>query len=151
MAKRALITTITGREGAYVTEFLLAKGDAVHGLLRRASLFNTDRIDHLYRDPHLAGMNSSVHCGELTDATALRRVFETVQPDAVYNLAAQSHVKVSFEVPEYTADGGHGHSACSRRVYSRIRAARTKRRRRGAEHLGRSCVIVTHRRTALRP
>ena len=104
MAKRALITGVTGQDGAYLTEFLLGKGYEVHGLLRRASLFNTDRIDHLYHDPHLPGANLSLHYGDLSDGTALRRVLEKVQPDEVYNLAAQSHVKVSFEVPEYTAD-----------------------------------------------
>ena len=104
MAKRALITGVTGQDGAYLTEFLLGKGYEVHGLLRRASLFNTDRIDHLYHDPHLPGVNLALHYGDLSDGTALRRVLEKVQPDEVYNLAAQSHVKVSFEVPEYTAD-----------------------------------------------
>jgi GDPmannose 4,6-dehydratase len=104
MAKRALITGVTGQDGAYLTEFLLGKGYEVHGMLRRASLFNTDRIDHLYHDPHLPGVNLSLHYADLSDGTALRRVLEKVQPDEVYNLAAQSHVKVSFEVPEYTAD-----------------------------------------------
>src|SRR3984957_14329429 len=104
MAIRALITGITGQDGSYLTEFLLAKGYEVHGMLRRSSLFNTDRIDHLYHDPHVKGANLSLHYGDLTDATALRRVFEKVQPDEVYNLGAQSHVKVSFEIPEYTAD-----------------------------------------------
>lgn len=104
MAKRALITGITGQDGAYLTEFLLAKGYEVHGLLRRASLFNTDRIDHLYHDPHVPGAALNLHYGDLSDGTALRRVLEKVEPDEIYNLAAQSHVKVSFEVPEYTAD-----------------------------------------------
>jgi GDPmannose 4,6-dehydratase len=102
--KRALITGITGQDGAYLTELLLGKGYEVHGLLRRASLFNTDRIDHLYHDPHLPGANLTLHYGDLSDGTALRRVLEKVQPDEVYNLAAQSHVKVSFEIPEYTAE-----------------------------------------------
>jgi len=104
MAKRALITGITGQDGAYLTEFLLGKGYEVHGLVRRASLFNTDRIDHLYHDPHLSGASLALHYGDLTDGTGLRRVLETVDPDEIYNLGAQSHVKVSFEVPEYTAD-----------------------------------------------
>jgi GDPmannose 4,6-dehydratase len=104
MATRALITGITGQDGSYLTEFLLAKGYEVHGLMRRASLFNTDRIDHLYHDPHLAGPRLTLHYGDLTDGTGLRRVLETVAPDEVYNLGAQSHVKVSFEVPEYTGD-----------------------------------------------
>jgi GDPmannose 4,6-dehydratase len=104
MTKRALITGVTGQDGAYLTEFLLAKGYDVHGVLRRASLFNTDRLDHLYHDPHISGAKLTLHYGDLSDGTALRRVLEKVQPDEVYNLAAQSHVKVSFEVPEYTAD-----------------------------------------------
>src|SRR5487761_1330841 len=104
MVKRALITGITGQDGAYLTEFLLGKGYAVDGMLRRASLFNTDRIDHLYHDPHVKGANLTLHYGDLSDGTALRRVLEKVQPDEIYNLGAQSHVKVSFEVPEYTAD-----------------------------------------------
>jgi len=104
MIKRALITGVTGQDGAYLTELLLAKGYEVHGMMRRASLFNTDRIDHLYHDPHVQGVNLKLHYGDLTDGTALRRVLEEVQPHEIYNLAAQSHVKVSFEVPEYTAD-----------------------------------------------
>jgi len=104
MTKRALITGITGQDGAYLSEFLLHKGYDVHGLMRRASLFNTDRIDHLYHDPHVSGEKLTLHYGDLADGTALRRVLENVEPDEVYNLAAQSHVKVSFEVPEYTAD-----------------------------------------------
>ncbi len=104
MPKRALITGITGQDGSYLTELLLAKGYEVHGLMRRASLFNTDRIDHLYHDPHTSGPSVMLHYGDLSDATALRRVLEKVDPDEVYNLGAQSHVKVSFEVPEYTAD-----------------------------------------------
>ena len=104
MAKRALITGVTGQDGSYLTEFLLAKGYEVHGMVRRASLFNTDRIDHLYHDPHVSGANLALHYGDLTDATALRRVLEKVEPEEIYNLGAQSHVKVSFDVPEYTAD-----------------------------------------------
>ena len=104
MAKRALISGITGQDGAYLTEFLLDKGYEVHGLMRRASLFNTDRIDHLYHDPHVGGEQLILHYGDLTDGTALRRVIAAAQPDEIYNLGAQSHVKVSFEVPEYTAD-----------------------------------------------
>jgi GDPmannose 4,6-dehydratase len=104
MAKRALITGVTGQDGSYLTEFLLAKGYEVHGLVRRASLFNTDRVDHLYHDPHVSGANLALHYGDLTDGTALRRVLEKVEPDEVYNLGAQSHVKVSFEVPEYTGE-----------------------------------------------
>jgi GDPmannose 4,6-dehydratase len=104
MAKRALITGVTGQDGSYLTEFLVSKGYEVHGLVRRASLFNTDRIDHLYHDPHVGGANLALHYGDLTDGTALRRVLEKVEPDEVYNLGAQSHVKVSFEVPEYTGE-----------------------------------------------
>jgi GDPmannose 4,6-dehydratase len=104
MAKRALITGITGQDGSYLTEFLLGKGYEVHGMLRRASLFNTDRIDHLYHDPHVGGVSLALHYGDLADGSALRRVLETVAPDEIYHLGAQSHVKVSFEVPEYTAD-----------------------------------------------
>jgi len=104
MATRALITGVTGQDGSYLTEFLLAKGYEVHGLVRRASLFNTDRIDHLYHDPHLVGAKLTLHYGDLTDGTGLRRVLETVDPDEIYNLGAQSHVKVSFDIPEYTAE-----------------------------------------------
>jgi GDPmannose 4,6-dehydratase len=104
MATRALITGVTGQDGSYLTEFLLAKGYEVHGLVRRASLFNTDRIDHLYHDPHLGGAKLTLHYGDLTDGTGLRRVLETVDPDEIYNLGAQSHVKVSFDIPEYTAE-----------------------------------------------
>jgi GDPmannose 4,6-dehydratase len=104
MAKRALITGITGQDGAYLTELLLGKGYEVHGMLRRASLFNTDRIDHLYHDPHITGVQLALHYGDLTDGSALRRTLEKIEPDEIYNLGAQSHVMVSFEVPEYTAD-----------------------------------------------
>jgi GDPmannose 4,6-dehydratase len=102
--KRALITGITGQDGAYLAEFLLAKDYQVHGLMRRASTFNTDRVDHLYRDPHDPKARLFLHYGDLTDGTGLRQVLEEVQPDEVYNLGAQSHVKVSFYQPEYTAD-----------------------------------------------
>ncbi|MCM2285280.1 MAG: GDP-mannose 4,6-dehydratase [Desulfobacula sp.] len=102
--KKALITGITGQDGAYLAEFLLKKGYEVHGIKRRASLFNTDRIDHLYQDPHVENRNFILHYGDLTDATNLIRIIKQVQPDEVYNLAAQSHVAVSFESPEYTAD-----------------------------------------------
>jgi GDPmannose 4,6-dehydratase len=102
--KRALITGITGQDGAYLAELLLAKGYVVHGIKRRASLFNTDRIDHLYRDPHDNNPQMILHYGDLTDATNLIRIVQEVQPDEIYNLAAQSHVAVSFETPEYTAN-----------------------------------------------
>ena len=104
MGKRALITGATGQDGSYLIELLLAKGYEVHGLIRRASLFNTDRIDHLYHDPHVGGKRLTLHYGDLADGSAMRNVLEAVKPDEVYNLGAQSHVKVSFEVPEYTAD-----------------------------------------------
>mgnify|MGYP001393288934 FL=1 len=102
--KKALITGITGQDGSYLAEFLLDKGYEVHGIIRRASTFNTDRIAHLYRDPHDPEARIFLHYGDLTDGTGLRRILEKVQPDEVYNLGAQSHVKVSFEQPEYTAD-----------------------------------------------
>jgi GDPmannose 4,6-dehydratase len=102
--KRALITGITGQDGAYLAEFLLRKGYEVHGIKRRASLFNTERIDHLYQDPHVEHRNFVLHYGDLTDATNLIRIVQEVQPDELYNLGAQSHVKVSFETPEYTAN-----------------------------------------------
>ena len=102
--KKALITGVTGQDGAYLAEFLLEKGYEVHGIKRRASLFNTDRIDHLYQDPHEKERNFILHHGDLTDSTNLIRILQQVQPDEVYNLAAQSHVAVSFESPEYTAD-----------------------------------------------
>jgi GDPmannose 4,6-dehydratase len=102
--KTALITGVTGQDGAYLAEFLLGKGYMVHGIKRRSSLFNTDRVDHLYRDPHETGVKFKLHYGDLTNATNLIRIVQEVQPDEIYNLAAQSHVKVSFETPEYTAN-----------------------------------------------
>ena len=103
-SKRALITGITGQDGSYLAELLLEKGYEVHGIVRRASLFNTDRIDGLYRDPHESAVKLKLHYGDLADGSALRHILEQVDPDEVYNLGAQSHVKVSFDVPEYTAD-----------------------------------------------
>ena len=102
--KKALITGITGQDGAYLAEFLLKKGYEVHGVKRRSSLFNTDRIDHLYHDPHEPNVKFKLHFGDLTDSTNLIRLVQEVQPDEIYNLAAQSHVKVSFDTPEYTAN-----------------------------------------------
>ena len=104
MPKTALISGITGQDGAYLAEFLLAKGYIVHGIKRRSSLFNTDRIDHLYQDPHESNVRLKLHYGDLTDATNLIRIIQQVQPTEIYNLAAQSHVAVSFETPEYTAN-----------------------------------------------
>jgi GDPmannose 4,6-dehydratase len=104
MSKVALITGITGQDGAYLAEFLLQKGYIVHGIKRRSSLFNTDRIDHLYQDPHIEHRNFILHYGDLTDSTNLIRIIQEVQPDEIYNLAAMSHVAVSFDTPEYTAN-----------------------------------------------
>jgi GDPmannose 4,6-dehydratase len=104
MAKVAFITGITGQDGAYLAEFLLKKGYIVHGLKRRSSLFNTERIDHLYQDPHVDNRNFFLHYGELTDSTNLIRIIQEIQPDEIYNLAAMSHVFVSFDTPEYTAN-----------------------------------------------
>lgn len=104
MKKVALITGITGQDGAYLAELLLGKGYEVHGIKRRSSLFNTERIDHLYQDPHVSDRNLVLHYGDLTDSTNLIRIIQEVQPDEIYNLAAMSHVQVSFETPEYTAN-----------------------------------------------
>ncbi len=102
--KRALITGVTGQDGSYLAEFLLSRGYEVHGIIRRASSFNTERIEHLYRDPHDPAARLFLHYGDLTEGTGLRRILEEVEPDEVYNLGAQSHVRVSFDQPEYTAD-----------------------------------------------
>ena len=102
--KKALITGVTGQDGAYLSEFLLKKGYIVHGLKRRSSQFNTDRIDHLYQDPHIENQNFILHYGDMTDSTNLIRLIKEIQPDEIYNLAAMSHVRVSFEMPEYVAD-----------------------------------------------
>ncbi|WP_242158092.1 GDP-mannose 4,6-dehydratase [Aestuariivivens sediminis] len=102
--KIALITGVTGQDGAYLSEFLLKKGYEVHGIKRRSSLFNTDRIDHLYQDPHVENRNFFLHYGDMTDSTNVTRIIQEVQPDEIYNLAAMSHVHVSFEMPEYTAN-----------------------------------------------
>ena len=104
MTKTALITGVTGQDGAYLSEFLLKKGYIVHGIKRRSSLFNTDRIDHLYQDPHVDHRNFFLHYGDLTDSSNLLRIIQEVQPDEIYNLGAMSHVQVSFEMPEYTAN-----------------------------------------------
>ena len=104
MEKRALMTGITGQDGSYLTEFLIEKGYTVHGIIRRSSSFNTGRIDHLYKDPHVQNRKMILHYGDLTDSSNLSRLIEKIKPVEIYNLAAQSHVKVSFEVPEYTAE-----------------------------------------------
>ena len=102
--KVAFITGITGQDGAYLSEFLLKKGYEVHGMKRRSSLFNTDRIDHLYQDPHIDNRNFFLHYGDMTDSTNITRLIKQIKPDEIYNLAAMSHVAVSFEIPEYTAN-----------------------------------------------
>src|SRR5712672_3367307 len=102
--KKALITGITGQDGSYLAEFLLAKGYEVHGIIRRASTFNTGRIDHLYRDPHINGVRLFLHYGDIADSTNLIKLLYRIQPEEIYNLAAQSHVRVSFDIPEYTGD-----------------------------------------------
>src|SRR2546422_10496230 len=104
MVKKALITGITGQDGSYLAEFLLAKGYEVHGIIRRASTFNTGRLDGIYADPHLGRSQMFLHYGDLSDASALARLIGKIQPQEIYNLAAQSHVRVSFDSPEYTAD-----------------------------------------------
>ncbi|NCC97238.1 MAG: GDP-mannose 4,6-dehydratase, partial [Synergistales bacterium] len=103
--KKALITGITGQDGAYLSELLLSKGYEVHGMKRRSSLFNTGRIDHLFSDPHEENRGLILHYGDLTDSSNIIRLLQEIKPDEIYNLAAQSHVKVSFETPEYTANG----------------------------------------------
>lgn len=127
VTKRALLTGITGQDGAYLAEFLLAKGYEVHGIKRRSSSFNTDRIDHLYQDPHQPDRRFHLHYGDLTDATNLIRVVQEVQPDEIYNLAAQSHVAVSFETPEYTANAD---ALGTLRILEAIRILRLEKRTR---------------------
>jgi GDPmannose 4,6-dehydratase len=102
--KKALVTGITGQDGSYLAELLLSKGYEVHGIMRRASTFNTSRIDHLYQDPHVNGVRLFLHYGDLADATSLAKLLYKIQPDEIYHLAAQSHVRVSFDIPEYTGD-----------------------------------------------
>ncbi len=102
--KKALITGITGQDGSYLTELLLEKGYQVHGIIRRASTFNTTRIDHLYKDPHTNNVRMFLHYGDLSDASNISRLLEKIKPDEIYHLGAQSHVRVSFDIPEYTAD-----------------------------------------------
>jgi GDPmannose 4,6-dehydratase len=104
LKKKALVTGVTGQDGSYLAEFLLEKGYEVHGIKRRASSLNTQRIDHIYQDPHVEKKNLVLHYGDLSDSSNLTRIIQEVQPDEIYNLAAQSHVAVSFESPEYTAD-----------------------------------------------
>lgn len=125
--KRALLTGITGQDGSYLGELLLEQGYEVHGIIRRTSTFNTDRIDHIYEDPHVEGARLFLHYGDLTDGTTLRRILEEVQPAEVYNLGAQSHVRVSFDAPEYTAD------AVGMGALRILEAARDYQQRTGAE------------------
>src|SRR4029453_11298117 len=106
MAKRALITGITGQDGSYLTELLLAKGYEIYGIIRRSSSFNTERLDHIYQDPHQTGRRLHLVYGDLNDASSLNKILRDVQPDEIYNLGAQSHVRVSFDIPEYTAEVG---------------------------------------------
>jgi GDPmannose 4,6-dehydratase len=127
MTKRALITGVTGQDGAYLSELLLQKGYEVHGIVRRASSFNTGRIDHLYQDPHTPNARLRLHYGDLTDATNLLRVIQQVQPDEIYNLGAQSHVAVSFETPEYTANSD---AIGTLRILEAIRILRLEKRTR---------------------
>ena len=122
ITKRALITGITGQDGSYLTEFLLEKGYEVHGIIRRTSTFNTDRIDHFYVDPHYAEARMFLHYGDLTDGTTMRRLLEEIEPAEVYNLGAQSHVRVSFDSPEYNRRyGGNGYASFVR-GYPRLSA-----------------------------
>ena len=102
--KKALITGITGQDGSYLAKLLLEKGYEVHGIIRRASTFNTGRIDHLYKDPHVNGVKLFLHYGDLSDGSNISRLLEKIKPDEIYHLGAQSHVRVSFDIPEYTAD-----------------------------------------------
>jgi GDPmannose 4,6-dehydratase len=127
LTKTALITGVTGQDGAYLTELLLQKGYSVHGVKRRASSFNTDRIDHLYQDPHETDVRLKLHYGDLTDSTNLIRIIQEVQPDEIYNLAAQSHVAVSFETPEYTANSD---AVGTLRVLEAIRILRLEKKTR---------------------
>src|ERR1700719_2113535 len=127
LPKTALISGITGQDGAYLAEFLLGKGYLVHGIKRRSSLLNTDRIDHLYQDPHEKDVHLKLHYGDLTDSTNLIRIIQEVQPDEIYNLAAQSHVGVSFETPEYTANAD---AVGTLRVLEAIRILRMEKKTR---------------------
>ena len=125
MTKRAFITGITGQDGSYLAEFLLAKGYEVHGLIRRSSSFNTQRVEQIYHDPHESGVRFRMHYGDLSDSGSLINLIRELEPDEIYHLGAQSHVKVSFEVPEYTADStGMGTiPSCSRGSCTRVAIA----------------------------
>ena len=146
MAKCALITGVTGQDGAYLAELLLEKGYEVHGIKRRASSFNTDRVDHLYQDPHEAALY--LHYGDLTDATNLIRIVQQMQPDEIYNLAAQSHVAVSFETPEYTANAD---ALGTLRLLEAIRILGLAGRRASTRPRPPSCTAWCRRRRSARP
>jgi GDPmannose 4,6-dehydratase len=153
LAKIALITGITGQDGAYLAEFLLAKGYIVHGVKRRASSFNTDRIDHLYQDPHERDVRLKLHYGDLTDSTNLIRIIQEVQPEEIYNLAAQSHVAVSFETPEYTANSD---AVGTLRVLEAIRILGLEKRTRfyqasTSEMFGKVCEVPQRETTPFYP
>ncbi|MCG3170774.1 MAG: GDP-mannose 4,6-dehydratase [Pseudomonadales bacterium] len=128
MSKVALITGITGQDGSYLAECLLEKGYEVHGIKRRASLSNTERVAHIYQDPHVEGSRFRLHYGDLSDSSNLIRILHEVRPDEVYNLGAQSHVAVSFELPEYTADVG----GMERYVFWRLSGFSTSRKKPGS-------------------
>ena len=135
--KRALITGVTGQDGSYLAELLLSKGYEVHGIKRRASSFNTSRIDHIYEDPHTQGRHFLLHYGDLTDSSSLIQIVQQVKPDEIYNLAAQSHVKVSFEEPEYTANSD---ALGTLRLLEAIRIAASRRSRASTRHQHLRCI-----------
>ena len=146
--KIALITGVTGQDGAYLSELLLNKGYEVHGIKRRASLFNTDRIDHLYRDPHVDHRRFKLHYGDLTDSTNLIRIVQKVRPNEIYNLAAMTHVAVSFETPEYTANAdGIG----TLRILEAIRILGLEKKTRFYQRARASCTVCCRRRRRRRP
>lgn len=138
MSKVALITGVTGQDGSYLAELLLEKGYEVHGIKRRASSFNTERVDHIYQDPHAANPKFHLHYGDLTDTSNLTRILQEVQPDEVYNLGAMSHVAVSFESPEYTADVD---AMGTLRLLEAIRFLVLRRKPVSIRHLPLSCMV----------
>jgi GDPmannose 4,6-dehydratase len=148
VGKVALITGVTGQDGAYLAAFLLAKGYVVHGVKRRASSFNTGRVDHLYADPHEHETRFFLHHGDLTDATTLIRLVQETQPDEIYNLAAQSHVQVSFETAEYTANAD---ALGTLRLLEAVRILRMGKRVRFYRHRPRSCSARRPRCRSTRP
>ena len=136
MPKVALVTGVTGQDGAYLSELLLQKGYVVHGIKRRSSSFNSARIDHMYQDPHVPGAHFQIHYGDMTDSTNLIRMIQSVQPDEIYNLAAQSHVQVSFETPEYTANAD---ATGALRILEAIRILDSRERRGSIRRRPRKC------------